>query len=452
MSLGWSLALVPLLIALNAFFVAAEYALVAIRSPQIELLRRTGRRASARAMTRLKADPAGAIGATQVCITMTNLLLGWIGEPAMGEVLRALFRPAVRILPPAVFEGVALALSFIVVTLLTVVFSELLPKALTLRYVPAVAALTAVPVVGVLHVARPLVWLMNRMANAVTRPLGLGSVEAMEKEWHTAEEIRQITAQAFEQGALTTRERSLILNALALGRRRARQIMVPRVRVAYVDLKRPMDENRRVINEYLHTRLPVCDGGMDHVIGWVSTKEFLSAYNAAGDSTVLQLILRPAVFEPETIPLERLLTVFHEQKTELVFLVDEYGGVEGIVTLQDVVDELLAELAPSGRPTRPGEGARGPGAGAATRFTVPGDTPLHEVAARLGVPEWSAAGTAATVGGWMVRRLARVPNAGEVVDGDGVSLRAVEVDGRAVRRVEVTFDPSESPVAEHGVI
>jgi CBS domain containing-hemolysin-like protein len=432
MPLGWSLALVPLLIALNAFFVAAEYALVAIRSPQIEALRSAGRRAAARAMTRLKADPAGAIGAIQVCITMTNLLLGWIGEPAMGQVLRLLFRPAVQFLPPAVFAATSLTLSFVIVTLLTVVFSELLPKALTLRYVPAVAVLTAVPVLGLLRVARPLVWLMNAMANAVTRPLGLGSVDAMEKEWHTAEEIRQIASQAFEQGALSTRERSLILNALALGRRKARQVMVPRVRVLYVDLKRPMEENRRIISDVLHTRLPVCNGGMDHIVGWLSAKEFLSAYNAAGDSSVLQLIARPPVFQPQNVSLDQLLAVFHQHKTELVFLVDEYGGVEGIVTLQDVIDELLSDIAPSQPATTvsadgasEAADAENPSRLAKTRFTVPGDTPVHEVAARLGIPEWGATARSATIGGLTVRRLTRVPERGEVAEVDGVALRAV---------------------------
>lgn len=129
-----------------------------------------------------------------------------------------------------------------IVTLLTVVFSELLPKALTLRYVPTVAAFTAVPVVGVLVAARPLVCLMNRMADLVTRPLGLGSVTEMEREWHTAEKIRQIASQAAEQGALTPQEQALVLNRLAPGKRRARQIMVPRTKVLYLDLCRPTFE------------------------------------------------------------------------------------------------------------------------------------------------------------------------------------------------------------------
>ena len=175
--LSASLALVPLLIALNAFFVAAEYALVAIRSPQIEAMRRRGRRRAARAMTRLKADPASAIGAIQVCITMTNLMLGWIGEPAMGYVLRGLFRPAMKFMPQTVFDVGSLTLSFVVVTLLTVVFSELLPKALTLQHTLLVARLVAGPLILVLTVIRPLVLLMDLLANLLSRGLGLGVVQ-----------------------------------------------------------------------------------------------------------------------------------------------------------------------------------------------------------------------------------------------------------------------------------
>ena len=395
MDLRWSLPAVPLLIALNAFFVAAEYAIVAIREPQIEALRRRGRRRAARAMSRLKQDPASAIGAIQVCITMSNLLLGWVGEPAMTHLLGMAFAPLEDVVPPRVFRGVSFGLSFVIVTLLTVVFSELLPKALTLRYVPNVAVLTGVTVVGVLAAVRPLVWLMNTMADLVTRPLGLGSVTDMEKEWHTAEEIRQIAAQAAAHGALTPQERSLVLNSLALGRRRARQVMVPRTRVQYLDLRRSMDENRQVMNEYLHTRLPLCDGGLDRVVGWVPTKEFLSAYNEAADTKVLQLLAREPVFQPEGVTLDRLLTVFHLRRTELVFVVDEFGGVEGIVTLQDVVDELLAgvvaSLPAAAQSPAPASAASPPAPADAggDRRVVPGDLPLHELAAWLGRPEWA---------------------------------------------------------------
>ena len=347
MPLRVSLPLVPFLIALNAFFVAAEYALVAARGTQIEAMRQGGRARAAAAMLRLKEDPASAIGAIQVCITMTNLLLGWIGEPAMSEVLSRLFSPLLEFVPAAVFKALSFGLSFVIVTLLTVVFSELLPKALTLRYVPAVAGVTAVPALWVLRATRPVVWLMNATANLVTRPLGLGRVDETEREWHTAEEIQLIAAEAARHGAISPRQQSLILNSLKLSRLKARQVMVPRVRVAWLDVRHSMDANRRLMNEHLYSRLPVCEGGLDHLIGVVHTKEFLAAYGAegdhGGDSSVLRLIARPPAFVPETLPLEKLLAEFTRHRSELLFLVDEYGGVEGLVTLKDVVDELVRE-------------------------------------------------------------------------------------------------------------
>jgi CBS domain containing-hemolysin-like protein len=350
MSLGWSLALVPVLIALNAFFVISEYAVVAMRPAQLQALRAKGKVRAAAAMERLKVDPTSAIGAIQVCITMTNLMLGWIGEPAMSAVLHRAFGPVIE-LAPTVMSAVATVLSFVLVTLLTVVFSELLPKALTLRYVEPAAALTAVPVLSIQKAIFPLVWIMNTMANLITRPLGLGRVEEFEEGGITADELRLLAMQAADDGVVTPREQSLILNALTIGKRHANQIMVPRTRVGFVDLQRTMDENVRVAEQYLFNRMPLCDGGMDKVHGFVLTREMLTAHHAGADVKVLPLLTHPPVFVPERITLDRLIEVFHDKHTEMVFLVDEYGGVEGIVTQRDVLDELLST--PPSPPTPP---------------------------------------------------------------------------------------------------
>lgn len=429
---------VPLLIGLNAFFVCSEYALVAIRPAQLELLRQRGRKGAANAMQTLKNDPASAIGAIQVCITMTNLLLGWIGEPAMSALLIWAFEPAIA-LAPGMLVPVSVGVSFLIVTLLTVVFSELLPKAMTLQYVLAAAVLTASPVLLIMRIVRPLVSLMNGMANLVTRPLGLGKVQDLEQPQVTAQEIRAMTVEAAADGALSAGERSMILNALALGRRKAKQIMVPRIRVQYLDLRRSMEENRQVMNEYLRSRLPLCDGGMDKVIGVVHVKEFLSAYHAAGDSSVLSLIARPAFFAPEATPLDRLLAMFHEQSTEILFLVDEYGGMEGIVTLKDVVDELVGEIRELAPQPPSLDAFPGPGAGpAAGPIIVPGDEPLHELARRIDRLDWPGETSASTVNGLIVEQLGRVSRTGETITVDRVVLRVLEGDERSVRRVEVT--------------
>ena len=342
--LPWeSLAAVPVLIGFNAFFVVGEYAVVATRPAQIEALRARGAKRAAAALERLKASPASAIGAIQVCITMTNLLLGWIGEPAMSDLIRALAAPLADLLPVAVFRAVSTGLSFILVTLLTVVFSELLPKAMTLRFLELAARATATPVLAIQRLIFPLVWVMNATANAVTRPLGLGRVEDFENQQVTVDELRILANQAAADGVVTPRERAIVLNALAIGVRTARQVMVPRVRVAFLDVRRSMAENLAVTEQFLFSRYPLCDGGLDHVTGVVRTTEFLAAYHAGGDSSVLRLIGQPPVFVPETVTLDRLLEAFRERNTQLVFLVDEYGGVEGIVTLRDVLDELLGE-------------------------------------------------------------------------------------------------------------
>lgn len=343
----WSmLLLVPVLIALNAFFVAAEYAIVAIRATQIEALRIKRRSPAVAALASLKANPAPTLAAIQVCITMTNLLLGWIGEPAISGVIDWMFQPLVRLLPAHVVHTLSFIIGFVIVTLLTVVFSELVPKAMTLRFVEPVALFTSLPVLGFRTVTWPLVKLMNGLANVVLKPLGLGGVDQIEKQTHTSEEIRLIAAEAAEDGVLTGSERSLILNTLSLGKRKANQIMVSRISVDYLDLRRSMQENLRVLEANLHSRLPLCDGGMDKVFGVVSTKEFLMAYEDGGDSSVMQLIARPAVFVPETLTVDKLLPIFSDQGTQMLFLVSEYGGVEGIVTLKDVLDELLRPTAP----------------------------------------------------------------------------------------------------------
>lgn len=344
MNLVASLAAVPLLILMNAFFVAAEYAIVAIRNSQVEAMRVRGRRRAAEAMAALRADSAGSIGAIQLCITLTNLLLGWVGEPAMSRVLLALLGPLASALPETLFTVISTTLSFGVVTLLTVVLSELLPKALTLRYAQPVAVLTAVPVLLIRRVTAPLVILMNAIANLVTQPLGLGRVEEMEKEEHTAEEIVHITTEAAASGTLSPRERSLVVNSLSVARQSARTVMVPRTRVTYLDVRCSMGENRERMSGRLFSRLPLCDGSLDKVLGVVAVKEFLAAEQATDDAHVLLLLAQRPVFLPGNARVEGLMAAFAEHGTQMVFLVDEYGGVQGIVTPRDLLNRLVTEL------------------------------------------------------------------------------------------------------------
>lgn len=332
---------VPLLIAASAFLVVSEYVVVAIRPHQIEQFRKRGRLRIARAIEMLKQDPASAIGAIQVGITMTNLLLGWIGEPAMTWLLRSLLSPLVQ-LAPAMLEPASVILSFILVTYFTVVFSELLPKALTLHFISSAAMLTAIPTTLLRKALCPLVWLMNRTANLVTVPLRLGRVEELDEPPITADELSQLAADAATHGALTGRTSLMIANAIGLPGKRARQIMVHRLHVDIVDLSRSMAQNMAVVESHLHTRFPLCEKGMDHVVGIITAKEFVAAYYQSADISVLRLLAQPANFVPELMPVDRLIEAFHQNRTEMLIVVDEYGSCDGIVTLRDVVDEIFS--------------------------------------------------------------------------------------------------------------
>ncbi len=343
MNLAASLAVVPLLILLNAFFVAAEYALVALRDSQVQGIRARGNVRAAKAMAALRAEPASSIAAIQVCITLINLILGWVGEPAISQALLMLIGPLGSAVPGPLFTGLSTAFSFMIATLLTVVFGELLPKAMTLRFVQTVAILTAVPILLIRTITKPLIWLMNGMANLVTRPLGLGRVEDMEKEEHTAEEIVHIATQAAASGALSPRERALVINSLRVLRLGARTAMVPRTRVTYLDVNRPLSENRERMSAHLFSRLPLCDGSLDKVLGVVATKEFLAAQQASDDPNVLHLLAHPPVFLPQVVRVEAVMASFGEHNTQMVFLVDEYGGVSGIVTPRDLMDRLVRD-------------------------------------------------------------------------------------------------------------
>ena len=421
--------LVIFLLLCNAFFVAAEFAMVSMRGVHFEQLRARGKPRSAAILVRLKAQLSSVVGAIQVGITISSLLLGSLAEPILTRGLSTALGPAFALLPDTVAPIIATAMGFLFVTYLTVVFSELLPKVLAIRFIPTIAALVARPIALLLVAAWPLVWVMNKSANLVTRPLGLGRVEDVEGEIHTLDDLRTITSEAESHGTLSGRERSLILNSLALGRRAARQIMVPRVKVAYLDLKKSMDDNRRVMNEHLYSRLPLVDGLIDNVIGIVSTREFLAAFHAEGDTSVLQLLARPAVFAPATVSLDKLLVLVDEKRTQMVILVDEHGGTEGIVTLRDIVDELVGPTIARTADSLPGEAQP-------QVIVFSGDTPVHEASAKLGV-DIETDGSVVTIGGLVTEHLGRFPRIGDEVEISGLTFRVVDGDNRVVRRVEV---------------
>jgi CBS domain containing-hemolysin-like protein len=331
--------LVCILLLLNAFFVAAEYALVALRSSQIKSIELAGWKRTARHLAGLRKEMNSTLGAIQVGITMMNLLLGWLGEPVISRGISYLIGSVEQFLSPAALSTISTVVGFIVITLITVVASELLPKALTLQHTRRIAMVVALPIHLICRTIWPLVWLMNVLAAGLGLLLGLRL--HIEEAPIGRDEIIHIATEAGTRGMLSERERAVIVNTLNLGAAKAKDILIPRVKVAYLDLQRSMAENREVMEGRLYSRLPLCNGGLDHVVGIVYTKEFLTAYAEAGEASVLQLLAQPVLFVPETVTLDRLLALLLEKHARMVIVVDEHGGMEGIVTLTDLMQRLV---------------------------------------------------------------------------------------------------------------
>jgi CBS domain containing-hemolysin-like protein len=334
---GTALAIALLLVALNGFFVAAEFALAKVRPTQIEphVLRGERRgRVAAHMISHLDAY----LSATQLGITLASLALGWIGEPAFVWVLSPLLAhlPGVT---PAVVHSASLTAAFLTISVLHIVLGELIPKSLAIRRPEGVAVWVALPLAGFYRLAYPAIWLLNHSANALLRLAGLQPATEAEQA-HSEEEVRLLLGSR-EGTLLSAAKRDLLTNIFELSERVARQVMVPRADAVYLSTTRSLAENLALARRSGHTRFPLCEGDLDHAIGLVHIKDLFRAERPPDD---LRQVKRPLPFVPETLGLDRLLPRMLAERVHLAAVVDEYGGVSGIVTLENVLEEIVGPI------------------------------------------------------------------------------------------------------------
>jgi len=440
-----------LLVLLNAFFVLAEFAIVKVRATRVEELAREGSLAArwARHMT-LHLD--GYLSATQVGITIASLGLGWIGEPAIARLIQPPLVSA-GVLAPVLAHTVAVTIAFLAITFLHVVLGELAPKSLAIRRPVAMALAVAIPLRAFYFLFFPLIWFFNASAAGVLRLSGL-SPGAPEDIAHTEEELRMILLRSREGGRLGHLRSDLIENLLDFTRLTARQIMVPRTDVVYLSTERPLDENLAILRDSGHTRFPLCRGGLDQVVGIVHIKDI---FGRPGAPPQLPSIMREALFVPETMPADRLLRTFQRRRLHMAVVVDEYGGASGIVTLEDVLEEIVGEVQDEFDREEPEVETKGGGI-----VSIEGSARLEDVLDRLHValdeedrPEVD------TIGGFVQAVLRRLARPGDRIALGDYELRVVDARGARVRRIEARrrvgadepdrgdAPPEGSPVSGH---
>jgi len=326
------------LVFLNGFFVAAEFAIVKVRSTQIEPLVRSGS-ARARVAQNVISHLDAYLSATQLGITLTSLGLGWMGEPFVAHLLEPVFF-SLGITQPALVSTIAFAVGFSIITFLHIVFGELAPKSLAIQRASRVTLSIATPLHWFFLVFRPFIWALNSTANYFLRLAGIQPASEGEIA-HSEEELRLLLSKGT---TLTSTSKNISLRAIELRERTVREVMVPRTGLVYLSTLKSLEENIAIALENQFTRYPLCERNLDNIIGMIHLKDLFKLKGDSGAGTRLNEIKREMLFVPETMSLERTLNMFLAKRVLMAIAVDEYGGTAGLVTLENVLEELVGEI------------------------------------------------------------------------------------------------------------
>ena len=436
MSPQLALVLVVVLIAANGLFVAAEFALVAVRRPTIEEAADRGDR-GARGVLRELQRLSFILSAAQFGITVTSLLVGFLAEGAIGDTLVVPVVEAIG-LPPESSRGVAIAAAFLVSTGLQMVVGELAPKNLAIARPELLSRLTAPPMRVFGWVLGPVIRVFDRSAAWMTERAFDVEVADELAGGHTLDELSRIIAASSHEGVLSDQQTELLSRAVGLWDRRASEILVPAPDVVWVEGDQPVDELRRVSRATGFSRFPVRDG--DDVRGTVHVKDLLEVERAGthtGQTVVMRDLATPCLIVPESEPLRRLLATFRADRRTFAVVVDEYGSIAGVLTLEDLLEQLVGDIEDEFDPERlPAIQRVGRG-----RFRVDGSLRLERFAEAVGVE--LPGGDYETVAGLLLHDLGRIPDVGDELTLDGVVLRVARREGVRVAEVEVVRTPGE---------
>jgi putative hemolysin len=426
MTLFLELVGVGVLILLNAFFVAAEYALVTVRRTRLQELAQEGNR-RARAVQRITADPPRFIAAMQLGVTLTSLGIGALGEPVLSNVLDE-WLAAVA----------AVAIAFVVITFLHVVVGELVPKGLALGYPDRIALGVSAPVRGFFVIFKPAIWVLQRSSEAGQRALGLDPRAANSRPLSEAE-LKMLLEVSTEQGEIEHDEREMLYKVFDFADKEASDVMVPRPEVVGLSIEMPPEEALAAILASPYTRYPVYRDSLDEILGVLHVRDLFSALHDRGIAEVkIEEVLRPVHIVPETKDLAALLAEFRRTNQHMAVVVDEYGATQGIVTLEDLLEEIVGEI--EDEFDLPDESVeRVDDHTVRIDGTFPLDDFNEQFQTGLEHEDFH------TVAGYVFHLLGRAAEPGDEVRSDGVRFLVLETEGSRIQRLEVEMGLESEP-------
>jgi CBS domain containing-hemolysin-like protein len=432
MDVGYQLGLILFAlfcVLLNGFFVAAEFAIVRIRLTRLEELKKSGNRLAKIAL-RITSQIDEYLSGTQLGITVASLALGWLGEPAFADLLRPFFA-RLGLWSEVAVHSISLTLAFVLITFLHIVVGELAPKSLAIQKTEQTMLWVALPIRMFHLLMYPFITVFNTMANFVIRALGMQPASEVELA-HSEEELRLILAHSQKVGVIASEERDMLERVFDFGDRNVHQIMVPRSDIVYLSSHRTLQDNVEVARQNEHSRYPFCAGDLDHIDGMVHLKDLLWRLNEADEAFDLESLKREILFVPATQPIRMLMKEFQRQHVHMAIVVDEYGGTSGLVTLEDIIEELVGEIQDEFDEEAPKYLRQPDGT-----FLVDGRLLIDEAEKILNTELSDQHND--TVGGHLLSRIGRRPRTGDVVVAGDYEARIIEVKGFRISKI--VFSP-----------
>ncbi|EJU29280.1 hemolysin family protein [Selenomonas sp. CM52] len=437
--LSLKILVVFLLVFGNAFFVAAEFSIVKMRSSRLDVLIAEGnRRASYAKKLADRLDVA--LSVTQLGITIVSLGLGWLGEPVVASLLHPAF--SWFGVPESAVETVSFAIAFFLITSLHIVGGELIPKNVAIRKVESVALTVALPLLVFQRIMYPFVWLLNHVANWAEERMGFSVVTKEEDVAHTEEEIRVLMEESHRQGFIDKTELEFVDNVFDFADLSVREIMIPRTDMVCLDLEDSLEESIEMAMEERLTRYPICDGGKDNVIGFLHIKDFLQTLYKK-EAPDLRKLARHALVVPEAMAVSRLLQTMQQERSQLAIVVDEYGGTAGMVTIEDVIEEIVGDIQDEFDTDRPLVEKKG-----ACLYSVDAKMLLEELEDILEVAIDEE--EIDSVGGWLSAHVDNPPRIGQKAAFGDAQFFVEETEGVRITRVLCRL--GREPQKEHDEI
>ena len=423
------LGVVVLLVLANAFFVAAEFALVGARRTRLEEMIRAGDRKAILARRALQSLDRY-ISATQLGITLASLGLGWVGEPALAHLVEGAFRVLPDGLEAVATHTVAVAIAFSIISALHIILGELVPKALALLFPERISAWVAAPLIGFAWVMTLPIGILNGTANRLLRLFGVKPPGDHERV-HSPEEIRMLVEQSQEGGSMLDQDARMLEGVFEFSEKTAEEVMTPRTRVVALRSDLAASAAADVVAETGRSRYPVYTRSLDEIVGVVHAKDVLAALRRDPAAT-LETLMRPPLLVPGTREVEDVLTDMKRLKSHMAVVLDEYGGTAGLVTMEDLLEEIVGEIqdeydrTEKAAPAEP-DPARLPGELTIAEFNSEHDLELDDT-------------DYTTVGGWVFGQLGRLPRVGDKVAAGSLTLEVAEMEGRRVKSLRVGWE------------